>query len=266
MVYQMMSVSLANQNSHERDINITFKNDGHIYTIKHSAKPEGDSGFTSVTTFIHTLFEGFNADKIIDKMMTSARWSTNKYHGMTKPQIKKLWKDNGKNAAAAGTKLHLDIEYNYNDMNIVNDSVEYEHFLKFKQDYKMLEPYRTVWIIYHEELRFAGSIDMIFKNPDGVLELYDWKRVKEINPNNKWNQWFTNSSVAHLPDTNYWHYALQLNIYKAILVGKYGLSVGSLYLVSLHPENDSYIRIEVPNLENEVKTLFQERWDLLQHN
>ncbi len=250
---------LATQNSHKRDQNITFKDDGHIYTIKHPKKPDGDSGFTSVTTFIHTLFEGFNSDKIIDKMMTSERWPTNKYYGMTKSQIKKLWKDNGKGAAAAGTKLHLDIEYTYNNMDIENDSVEYEHFLKFKQDYKILKPYRTEWIIYHEELRFAGSIDMVFKNSDGVLELYDWKRVKDINSANKWNKWFTNSIVAHLPDTNYWHYALQLNIYKAILVEKYGIVIGSLYLVSLHPENESYIRIEVPNLQDEVKKLFQER-------
>jgi ATP-dependent exoDNAse (exonuclease V) beta subunit len=255
----MNSTSLALKNSHKRDSNITFKDTGHIYTIKHPAKPEGDSGFTSVTTFIHTLFEGFNADKIINIMMASERWSTNKYYGMTKPQIKKLWKDNGKGAAAAGTKLHLDIEYTYNDMDIENDSIEYRHFLKFKEDYKILEPYRTEWIIYHEELRFAGSIDMVFKNADGVLELYDWKRVKEINPNNKWNKWFTNPVLAHLPDTNYWHYALQLNIYKAILMEKYEVLIGSIYLVSLHPENNSYIRIEVPNLQDEIKTLFLER-------
>ena len=262
-----MSVDyLAIKNSHARDENVTFKNDGHIYKIKHKACPEGDIGFTSVTTFIHTLHEKFDADKIIDKMMSSDRWSNNKYYGMTKKQIKKQWSENGKKASGAGTSLHYDIECYYNGMVVENDSVEYGHFLNFKNEFQHLGPYRTEWIIYHEELRFAGSIDMVFMNPDGVIEIYDWKRVKEILPNDKWGKWLTNPIISHLPDTNYWHYALQLNIYKTILMEKYGLSVGSLYLVSLHPENNSYNRIEVPNLQNEVQLLFTERRDSIASN
>ena len=250
---------LAAKNSHVRDLNITFKDDGHIYTVKHPACPDGDAGFTSVTTFIHTLYEGFDADKIIDRMMNSRKWTENKYYGMTKKQIKKQWSDNGKVASTAGTKMHYDIECCYNGMVVENDSVEYDYFLNFKRDFEHLVPYRTEWIIYHEELRFAGSIDMVFMNPDGIIEIYDWKRVKEILPNDRWGKWLTNPIVSHLPDTNYWHYALQLNVYKAILVEKYGLQVGPLYLVSLHPENNSYNRIEVPNLQNEVQQLFTER-------
>ena len=100
---------------------------------------------------------------------------------------------------------------------------------------------------------------MVFMNSDGIIEIYDWKRVKEILPNDKWGKWLTNQIVSHLPDTNYWHYALQLNVYKAILIEKYGMNIGRLYLVSLHPDNTSYNRIEVPNLQNEVQQLFTER-------
>ena len=44
---------------------------------------------------------------------------------------------------------------------------------------QFMEPYRTEWMVYDEDLRFAGSIDMIFKNKDGTLEIYDWKRTNE---------------------------------------------------------------------------------------
>ena len=37
----------------------------HIYTIN------GDNGFTSVTTWNHSHFEKFDADKIIERMMSS---------------------------------------------------------------------------------------------------------------------------------------------------------------------------------------------------
>ena len=33
-------------------------------------------------------------------------------------------------------------------------------------------------MIWDKELRFAGSIDMVFENPDGTLQIYDWKKNK----------------------------------------------------------------------------------------
>ena len=63
------------------------------------------------------------------------------------------------------------------------------------------------------------------------------------------------------PDTNYWHYSLQLNTYKAILEKNYGKKVTDLYLVCLHPNNNnkSYQRIKVADLQDDVKSLFEMR-------
>ena len=35
-------------------------------------------------------------------------------------------------------------------------------------------------IVWDKELKLCGSIDMLFENEFGELELYDWKRCKEI--------------------------------------------------------------------------------------
>ena len=83
-------------------------------------------------------------------------------------------------------------------------------------------PYRTEWMVYHEELRLAGSIDMIFENEDGSLQIYDWKRCKEISYDSYYGKAAITSCISHLPDTNFWHYSLQLNVYKNILEIKYG--------------------------------------------
>ena len=254
---------LKNKNPFKRDANISFQDKGHIYTIKHDGKSGNDTGFTSVTTFVHSFVEKFDADKIIDNMMRSARWPDNKYYGMTKPEIKKLWTDNGIEASGAGTKLHYDIECIYNEMSVTNDSVEYKYFLDFKNNYSNLTAYRTEMLVYHEELRISGSIDMLFQKEDGSLEIYDWKRSKEIVKVSKWNKWMNSPVISHLPDTNYWHYALQLNIYKAIVNEKYGMNVKDLYLVILHPNNRSYLRIHVVDLQDEVKQLFLERLEQL---
>jgi ATP-dependent exoDNAse (exonuclease V) beta subunit len=140
-------------------------------------------------------------------------------------------------------------------------SLEWKYFLRYVNDFPDFEPFRTEWLIFHEELKLAGSIDMVYRNQDDTLMIYDWKRSKGISEANPFCKFAETSCIKHLPDTNYWHYSLQLNIYKTILEEKYNKQITSLYLVRLHPdaEEDTYERIPVPNLSKEVKLLFQKR-------
>ena len=120
-------------------------------------------------------------------------------------------------------------------------------------------------MIYHEDLKIAGSVDMVYRNPDGTLLIYDWKRCKEIVKENAYGSTATTACVRHLPDTNFWHYALQLNTYKTIIEDKYGAKVVGLCLVCLHPDNanGTYQIIEVPFLEKEIADLFEYRRSML---
>ena len=253
---------LSSKNKHLRDNNISFKEEGHIYDIN------GDKTYTSVTTWIHSLFEHFDADKIINNMMNSSNWTKSKYYGKTPDEIKKLWDNNRDQAASAGTKMHYDIECYYNECPNENDSIEYSYFNNFLLRFPDLKPYRTEMTVFHEDLKLAGSIDMIFENPDGTLLIYDWKRCKEIVKTSGFNKYSTNQVIGHLPDTNYWHYCLQLKTYKAILESKYDKKVVGLYLVCLHPENKNknFQRIEVIDLQKEVNDLFEQRKEILKNN
>jgi len=251
---------LAEQNPHERDKDISFEEGPHIYTVL------GDrGGYTSVTTWNHRHFSEFNSDKIITNILNSKKWdtdSTYKYYKMTRDDINKMWDNNRDQAAQAGTKMHYDIECYYNKQDVVNDSVEFQYFRKFTEDMSDdLKPYRTEWMVYYEELKLSGSIDMIFENPDGTLQIYDWKRCKEIQHETNFGKYATTPCISHLPDTNFWHYALQLNVYKTILEHKYGKKVTNLYLVCMHPDNpyQTYDRIEVPFLNSEISDLFNLR-------
>jgi hypothetical protein len=104
---------------------------------------------------------------------------------------------------------------------------------------------------------------MIYQNPDGTLLIYDWKRCKEIVKENAYGSCATTECIRHLADTNFWHYALQLNTYKAIIEEKYGKKVVGLCLVCLHPNNSDYQLIEVPFLEKEMVDLFEYRKQML---
>ena len=68
---------LAKLNKHERDDHVTFDEGPHIYNI------DGDESFMSVTTWNHSHFAKFDADKIIENMMRSKKWPQSKYFGQT---------------------------------------------------------------------------------------------------------------------------------------------------------------------------------------
>lgn len=252
-----MSDFLEKKNNHSRDSHITFDEGPHIYTVK------GDSSFTSVTTWVHSHFAHFDSNSTIDKILNSSKMSdpNYKYFNMTKEQIQKMWNDKRIASSTAGTKMHYDIECFYNEMKVKNKSIEYKYFKNFVKDFPELKAYRTEWMVYYEELKLSGSIDMVFELPDGSLQIYDWKRCEEIVHEPSFPKYSTTDCIKHLPDSNFWHYSLQLNIYRGILEKKYGKKISGLYLVCLHPNNmnKNYDRIEVPFLDSEIDHLFKLR-------
>jgi len=281
---------LCVRNTHERDQNISFQEEGHKYTIHNDL----ESKYTSVTTWNHEHFPKFDSDKVIDRMMNGRNWNPeNKYWGMTKEEIKKMWSDNSSAVSGAGTEMHYEIEcfmnnpvlssYTHKELLAhyrqgkgdgedvytaktieARDSVEWEYFMKFVEETPDLNPYRTEWTVYDEELKLSGSIDMVYENPDGTLMIYDWKRSKSITKINTYDKFALTHCISHLPDSNFWHYSLQLNTYKAILERKYGKKVTDLKLVRLHPNckddnDDTYELIDVPDMSKEVAKLFELR-------
>lgn len=248
-----MNNLLAMKNPHPRDSHIQFDEPTHTYTI------DGSSDYTSVTTWNHTHFRKFDADIIIARMMSSKNWLKSKYYGKTANEIKMGWDQNRDDAANAGTKMHYDIECHYNGVSVDNDSIEFKYFKAFVLDHPNLVPYRTEWTIWDSELKIAGSIDMVYENPDGTLSIYDWKRSKGIVRNKQYEEYATTKCISYIPDTNFWHYALQLNTYKAILEKNYGKKITTLRLVCLHPNQRTYQLIDIPELKEELEELFNER-------
>jgi len=268
------TLQLANRET--RDNHIRFYAHGHKYEIVTDLR----SRYTSVTTWNKSLFPKFDADAVIANIMRGKNWNPeNKYWGQTPEQIKASWFSSGASVADAGTNLHEQIERFMNNAELpagychrhllehyksIEDTAvrgpEWEFFLKFVEEHPDLKPYRTEWMIYHEDVKIAGSIDMIYENPDGTLSIYDWKRSKDITSENTWNKFACNQVIGHIPDTNFWHYAMQLNTYKYILEEKYGKKIRELNLVRIHPDHPgkTYELIPVPILTREMIDLFSE--------
>jgi hypothetical protein len=269
------TLQLANRDT--RDNHIRFYERGHKYEIITDIK----SRYTSVTTWNKGLFPKFDADAVIANIMRGKNWNpSNKYWGQTAEQIKASWFASGASVADAGTNLHEQIEtfmnnselpagythrqllehYKSKEDSVITRGPEWQFFLKFVEDHPDLKPYRTEWMIFHEDVKIAGSIDMVYENPDGTLSIYDWKRSKDITSDNTWKKFALHPALAHIPDTNFWHYTLQLNTYKMILEEKYGKKIHELNLVRIHPDipEQTYELLSVPILTREMIDLFSE--------
>jgi hypothetical protein len=274
--------TLAIRNCHERDQFIQFFEEDHKYVITN----DPNNKYTSVTTWNHSHFPVFNANLIIKNMMRGKNWKEgHKYWGLTAEEIKQQWSNNSSAVSGAGTDLHFEIECFMNNPDLetglkgnkgykhaelheaylqnprADEVVEWDYFINFVKDHPDLKPYRTEWTIYDEDLKISGSIDMIYENSDGTLSIYDWKRSKDITRVNNFNKFAINKLICHMPDANFWHYALQLNTYKRLIERKYGKIVTDLYLVRLHPdaEEKNYELIKLPDLSKEIDELFEQR-------
>lgn len=242
---------LAKRNVHERDDKITFIEETHQYWYENKC-------FTSVTTVINSLFKKFDQKEMIMKILNSP---TRKeiYKNKTFHEIEEMWDNNKKEAVDAGLLLHKDIEDFYNEKLIDNNSMEYNYFLRFVDDHKdQFIPYRSEWKIFDEDHHIAGTIDMCFVR-NGYLEIIDWKRCRNITTNNPFRKFSSEPYLSHVSDTNFSHYALQLNFYKYIIEKKYKKLVSSMYIVCLHPENknNNYIMMKVPEMKKEIKLILK---------
>ena len=256
--------TLAIQHAHERDKEVRFVESTHTYYVRGSKKD-----YISTTGFYHAFFPHFNADATISKMMAQPNWSQSKYYGKTAAEIKEEWSSSGKEASSAGTEIHLAIEQFLNGAGtLISDTIrqtkEWNYFMDFWKEFSDdLEPYRTEWEVWDEEYKLTGSIDMVFKRKsDNTYHIYDWKRSKEIKMQNSYEKGL--GPLARIDNCNFWHYTIQLNIYRWFLEKNYGLKIGDMVLVILHPLNKSFLKISVKRLDKEIQEMMECRMRALQ--
>jgi len=258
--------TLTELHCHPRDAHIAFDEPTHKYYVNGSCQ-----GNISCTGFIHEFFGHFDGKKILTKMRKGPNWATSKYYGKTDEEIMAEWSANGKEASSAGTAMHFAIEQYmhgaYSEIDpVVQTTPEWKYFQKFWDECGHdLEPYRSEWEVFTDALepfqgerkiKLCGSIDMVYRRKsDGKFVIYDWKRSKEIKSENPFGSGL--APLEHLPDTNYWHYTMQLNVYKWILEQYYGLEVADLYLVILHPDAPSYRRMRLNIMSDEVEDMIE---------
>lgn len=239
------------RNKHWRDDRVSFREANHIYIVD-------GTPLDSVSTFVKNCFPEFDSEFHAKRKAEAL--------GITKEAVLEMWDKKGRESREQGTVMHKKIESFYLGKEPSTDET-FELF-KIFADKIALKPYRTEWAVYDREQKIAGTIDFVdYQNGEYII--YDWKRSDKLIAKNGLpikNSLYGEKAlppIENLDDSPYYHYALQLSLYKYILDKNYGITVSKLRLGIFHPSYNKPYVLEMPYLQNEIDTLFGLRSEVI---
>jgi len=227
--------------------NISLERESHTYILEENKELE----FTSVTTFLGDFFDKFDAQKIATKLVSKVP----KYSHLTVDELIMQWNE----ARDHGTKVHNEIE----DFLIDNKPATEIKALNGidwlnKNCDKVKHEVLSEKIIYSEELKLAGSIDLIIHNKEtNQYSLVDWKTNAKITTSSYDGKSGTHQITSDLDDCKYTLYALQLSLYRYLLEEYYGLNIYRQFIV--HLKDNETIAYLTPYYKDHIKKLTELR-------
>lgn len=240
-----------------KKLSIVFTEDDHRY-IDSKGKI-----YTSVTTIIASGFEKFDSETIAKRICEK--------RGCTWQELVLEWKKLGEDAARLGTRVHENCEFQingeYDKMHTASASNIQEQILfnlAYKQVNNLLNDknaikFETEKLVFSPILGIAGSIDLFATYKNNNFIIYDWKILsKGLSQYGFNNKCGILEATKNLQDSNYWHYALQLQIYEIILkVEGYIPKDANVKRILNVFSNNKLTQYEMPDVKNEAKALIK---------
>ena len=225
---------------YSKDNRVVFNQENHSYFL-------GDKKLISVTTILSKFKNEFDSDYWSKKI--AERENT------TQEIILKKWKDKAFKSTEIGTAIHKIFEdYVNNNYSVLNERLVFqfnelnpEFYLEFNQkkdvvlrfinDFfvsKRLKPLESEFIVYNDFL--AGQIDMICKDSNNNFYILDFKTNEKIEGNSYGKK--MKGIFNDLNDCSFYHYCIQLSIYKKILKE---YEINKMFLVHITTERYNFI-------------------------
>lgn len=198
------------------DNNIALIEESHTYELKN----DPDFEFTSCTTFAKYFFEPFDKIGIANKLTDTHP----NYSHLTPQELVADWDE----IASRGTLIHLEIEKYIKENSDPSHPKSKQAVKWIKENITEIGKYKVYSevIVYSKELGLAGTIDILLHDTlTDTYKLLDWKTNKRIDTTSFNNKMGTHEATKHLMDCNYYHYSIQLSLYRYILENYYGLNI-----------------------------------------
>jgi len=254
---------------------IDFDEEKHKYTLSKKLKKQVE--FTSVTTFLSTLFPKFDAKAIAKEISNGFKYRNyekfKKGIAVTdlekKKSTMKYWLGEWKQSAVEGTRLHALMEdYVNNNDELITDEERILAGIKYIKDLGLTKSETTKRypeiLVYDLEYKLAGTCDLLSFKKDGKVILSDWKFTKKITTKNEEERGVV-EGTKQLDNCKVNTYGLQLMTYAHLLKKNYGITVDELHLVHLKGKKYTtyIIKYDDELISNILKVLLWKEEDLV---
>lgn len=232
---------------------VKFIEDKHAYIDL-----KDNSRWTSVTTFIHKFEPKKDWDEIKRKYA--------KKNNLSVDEVTAMWAAENKKAVDRGTLFHKMREEELLGCETINNleikQPIIDEGVKYAPEQKLLAGIYPELLVTLNSAKICGQADYVEITEDGFINIKDYKTNKEIKLNG-----FTNwegieekliGPLSNIPNSNYWIYALQLNIYAYIIKrNNPKLKIGKLELLHIKFDEQNEVKEIVPyvlpDLQSDVK-------------
>jgi len=233
---------------------VNFDPEKHRFIIEETGQT-----LVGATTFISGFFEKFDADKWAPR--------TAKKRGTTTEAILAEWAEKAKRGRDEGHNVHEYAEYRclqeagrFVDKEPAPMSDRCELLFGWTDKavnwlFKYYELVDVEQIIFSPRLNAAGIIELVMRNEEGVF-LFDWKQNREIKNYNPYQN--GKGPLSHLQAHDLNKYALQLNVYKYILVVEKYYPDENIGHKLIHLTPDGYYPINLKNMQQEVYAMYKQ--------
>jgi len=231
-------------------IKVTLAEDQSCYLDKDGNK------YPRVSHIIETFFGGAKDPK---QLLTNMKPENKKrsYGEMDDETILKQWEDNKNLACKLGTLMHDSIEqFLLTKEKPLETTDDFDRFIEYFWEPLVTSPQSGDGLtFYAAEQRLTYKFSDMFVNPKGGYVLCDWKRSKGIRPGDTFPPLNKKAPSTQFKwhDNAWFHYSLQLNIYKRMWENAYPeKKVVQLLLVCMHANHPGDRVMEVPVMKNET--------------
>lgn len=198
----------------------------------------------SVSNIVSRYFP-FDVKEALDNALKSSRNKQSLYYNMSESDILETWRQ----ARREGLIIHKEIEnrIKHQQHPLSAASMLYEEFIKINN----LTPLKNCCEVqlFDDIYSVKGKIDAVFVNPQNDVYIVDWKRSAKLHTHSRKKAF---GILQNFPNTNYWKFSVQLNLYRFLFEQQYNIRVCRCFIVIINVNKCSYEVHDVPDMKEYI--------------
>lgn len=242
---------------------IVFYEANHTYLNSHTKEK-----YQSITSFINHFYPKFDSHNIATNLVYSNKKYIQKYLNWNKTDAILDLQIKWQKRAIIGKRIHKILEDYLQGKSILTESETWNKRifqlikawdnLNLKHLFANCE-FNPEMIVYSDKYKLAGQSDLIIINhQEKSFTIFDYKTNEKGITKKSFDDRYCFNPVEHLPDANFYHYSLQLNLYGCLLSQELNYRCEGHYLLWIDTNKVDRINIEIikcDKLEEEIKLL-----------